>query len=144
MLKELPIQFIGNVEGRDLYRGTADVIICDGFVGNVVLKVSEGLVDMIRAMLRESLSASPVRQLGYLLSKSAYAEFRKKVDYSEAGGAPLLGVKGVCIICHGSSNVNAVKNAIRVAAEYAEAQVDSQIEEELKRWSALQMSAKAD
>ncbi len=144
LLKELPIDFIGNVEGRDLYRGTADVIICDGFVGNVVLKVSEGLVDMVREMLRESLSATPIRKIGYLLSKPAYSDFRKRVDYSEAGGAPLLGVKGICIICHGSSNVNAVKNAIRIAAEYAKAQVDAQIEDELCRWSAMQMSAKAN
>jgi glycerol-3-phosphate acyltransferase PlsX len=109
-----------------------------------VLKVSEGLVEVIRQMLRESLSATPARKIGYLLSKSAYTEFKKRVDYSETGGAPLLGVKGVCIICHGSSNVNAVKNAIRVAAEYASAGVNAQIEEELSRWSAGQAAAKGN
>jgi len=144
LLKGLPINFIGNVEGRDVYSGAADVIVCDGFVGNVVLKVSEGLAEVMRQMLTESLSATPARKIGYLLSKSAYAEFKKRVDYSETGGAPLLGVKGVCCICHGSSNVNAVKNAIRVAAEYAAAGVDKQIEEELSRWSALQVTAKVN
>jgi len=144
LMKALPINFVGNVEGRDVFSGTVDVIICDGFVGNVVLKVSEGLAETIKQMLRESLSATPVRKFGYLLSKSAYDEFRKRVDYSETGGAPLLGVKGVCIICHGSSNVNAVKNAIRIAAEYAAAGINKQIEEELSRWNALQLTAKTN
>ena len=143
MLKCLPINFIGNVEGRDLYSGAVDVIVCDGFVGNIVLKVSEGLADVVKQVLRETLNASPVRKLGALLSQSAFAEFRKRMDYSETGGAPLLGVKGVCIICHGSSNVNAIKNAIRIAAEFATGQVNRQIEEELGRWSEAQVSAKA-
>jgi glycerol-3-phosphate acyltransferase PlsX len=144
LLKGLPINFVGNVEGRDVFSGAADVVVCDGFVGNVVLKVSEGLVEMVGQMLRESLSANPARKFGYLLSKSAYTEFKKRVDYSETGGAPLLGVKGVCIICHGSSNVNAVKNAIRIAAEYAAAGVNQQIEGELSRWNALQGTAKVN
>ncbi len=142
LLKALPINFIGNVEGRDVYSGTADVIVCDGFVGNVLLKVSEGLVDVIRKMLAESLSATVPRKMGYLLSRGAFADFKKRVDYSETGGAPLIGVKGVCIICHGSSNVNAIKNAIRVAAEYAVGGVNKQIEEELGRWTAAQTPAK--
>ncbi len=144
LLKELPINFVGNVEGRDVYSGSADVIICDGFVGNVVLKVSEGLVDVVRQMLKESLSATPTRKLGYLLSRPAFLEFRKRVDYSETGGAPLLGVKGICIICHGSSNANAVKNAIRIAAEYAEKQVDTEIEDELSRWVQPRVAARGD
>ncbi len=115
LLKALPLNFIGNVEGRDLYTGHADVVVCDGFIGNVALKVSEGIVDVIKHMLKESLQATVSRQIGYLLSRSAYTEFKKRVDYSEFGGAPLLGVKGVCIICHGRSNANAIKNAIRVA-----------------------------
>ena len=100
-LKTLPIRFIGNVEGRDLYTGIADVIVCDGFIGNVALKVSEGLVETIRSMLRESLEATLTRKLGYQLSKAAYRDFKKRVDYSEIGGAPLLGVKGATVICHG-------------------------------------------
>ncbi|MBC7926731.1 MAG: phosphate acyltransferase PlsX [Bryobacteraceae bacterium] len=128
LLKCLPLNFIGNVEGRDLFSGKADVIVCDGFTGNVALKVSEGIVDVIKQMLQESLRATLVRRVGYLLSKSAFGEFRKRVDYSEFGGAPLLGVRGVCIICHGRSNPNAIKNAIRVASEFAGGQINRQIE----------------
>ncbi|MGA2435163.1 MAG: phosphate acyltransferase PlsX [Bryobacteraceae bacterium] len=136
LLKSLPIDFIGNVEGRDLYTGKADVIVCDGFIGNVALKVSEGLVEVIKQMLKESLEATITRKIGYVLSRDAYADFRKRVDYSEYGGAPLLGVRGVCIICHGRSNANAIKNAIRVAAEFAGARINERIESELKRWKS--------
>lgn len=131
LLKRLPLNFIGNVEGRDLYSGTADVIVCDGFIGNVALKVSEGLVSAIRSMLKESLEKTPARKLGYVLARQAFEDFRKRVDYSEYGGAPLLGVKGICLICHGRSNANAIKNAIRVAAELARARVDRRIEQSL-------------
>ena len=137
LLKNLPINFIGNVEGRDIYRGLADVVVCDGFIGNVVLKVSEGLVEMIKTMLQESLAATVTRKIGYVLSQNAYTDFRKRVDYSEYGGAPLLGVKGVCIICHGRSNTNAIKNAIRVAAEFAQGRVNEKIETELDRSAAV-------
>lgn len=130
------LHFIGNVEGRDLYTGHADVVVCDGFIGNVALKVSEGIVDVIKHMLKESLQATVSRQIGYLLSRSAYTEFKKRVDYSEFGGAPLLGVKGVCIICHGRSNANAIKNAIRVAVEFAGGHVNYKIEEGLNGHSA--------
>ena len=135
LLRSLPINFTGNVEGRDLFTGSADVIVCDGFVGNVALKVSEGLVDIIKHMLQESLAATITRKIGYVLSRSAYTDFKKRVDYSEYGGVPLLGVKGVCIICHGRSNANAIKNAIRVAAEFSRGQVNHRIEEELRRWN---------
>jgi glycerol-3-phosphate acyltransferase PlsX len=131
LLKSLPLNFIGNVEGRDLFTGKADVIVCDGFTGNVALKVSEGLVDVLKQMLQESLKATITRQLGYVLSRSAFHEFKKRVDYSEFGGVPLLGVKGVCIICHGRSNSNAIKNAIRVAAEFAGGNTNQRIEEGL-------------
>jgi len=132
LLKAMDINFIGNVEGRDLYSGHADVIVCDGFVGNVALKVSEGLVDMIRGMLRESLQATIARKMGYVLARSAFTDFKKRVDYSEYGGAPLLGVKGVCIICHGRSDANAMKNAVRVAADFASSNMNQRIEEELR------------
>jgi glycerol-3-phosphate acyltransferase PlsX len=131
LLKNLGLNFIGNVEGRDIFSGQTDVIVCDGFVGNVALKVSEGLVEMIREMLRESLKATVTRQIGALLSRSAFADFKKRVDYSEIGGAPLLGVKGVCIICHGRSNANAIKNAIRIAADFASSNMNLRIEQEL-------------
>jgi len=141
LLKTLPLNFIGNVEGRDLFTGAADVIVCDGFIGNVALKVSEGLVDVIKHMLHESLEATITRKIGYVLSKQAYSDFKKRVDYSEFGGAPLLGVKGVCIICHGRSNANAIKNAIRVATEFASNDVNRQIEDGLRRWSSSTGSA---
>jgi glycerol-3-phosphate acyltransferase PlsX len=135
LLKSLGINFIGNVEGRDLFSGHTDVVVCDGFVGNVALKVSEGLVDMIRSMLRESLEATLTRKIGYALSRSAYKDFKKRVDYSEYGGAPLLGVKGVCIICHGRSDAKAIKNAIRMAAEFASSNVNQRIESELREFA---------
>ena len=131
LIKPLPINFIGNVEGRDLYNGHADVIICDGFVGNVALKISEGLVEAVRYLLKESLRSTISSQVGFLLSRRAFADFKKRLDYSEYGGAPLLGVKGVCIIGHGSSNANAIKNAIRVAAEFAERHINQRIEQEI-------------
>ena len=110
--------------------------MCDGFIGNVALKVSEGIVEVIKHMLQESLQATVTRQIGYLLSRSAFTEFKKRVDYSEFGGAPLLGVKGVCIICHGRSNANAIKNAIRVAAEFAGGKINQKIEQGLNQYSA--------
>jgi glycerol-3-phosphate acyltransferase PlsX len=132
LLKALPIHFIGNIEGSDMYAGKADVIVCDGFTGNVALKVSEGLAEMIRHMLRESFEASVTRKIGYVLSRSGFADFRRRVDYSEYGGAPLLGVQGVCIICHGRSNANAIRNAIRVAAEFSTGNINQQIENVLR------------
>jgi glycerol-3-phosphate acyltransferase PlsX len=143
LLKSLPIHFIGNVEGRDIYTGDTDVIVCDGFIGNVALKVSEGLVEMVYKMLRESLEATITRKIGYVLARKAFKEFKKRVDYSEYGGAPLLGVKGVCIITHGRSNANAIKNAIRVAAEFAEGSINEKIEAELAS-GQLAGAAKAD
>lgn len=132
LLKKLPINFIGNVEGRDLYSGHADVIVCDGFIGNVALKVSEGLAEAIKQKLRDSLSSTIVRQIGAVMARSGFEEFRKGFDYSEYGGVPLLGVKGNCIICHGRSNGNAIKNAIRVAKEYAHGRINEKIESELQ------------
>jgi phosphate acyltransferase len=134
LLKTLPLNFIGNVEGRDFYTGAADVIVCDGFIGNVALKVSEGLVDVFKQMLKESLESTITRKIGYVLSKRGFADFKKRVDYSEYGGAPLLGIKGVCTICHGRSDANAIKNAIRAAKEFAEGDLSRRIEGDLARW----------
>jgi glycerol-3-phosphate acyltransferase PlsX len=146
LLKALPIHFIGNVEGRDIYAGETDVIVCDGFIGNVALKVSEGLVEMVYKMLRESLEATITRKIGSLLARAAFKEFKKRVDYSEYGGAPLLGVKGVCIITHGRPNANAIKNAIRVAAEFAAGKINERIEAELAHGQLVgaSIAAKAD
>jgi phosphate acyltransferase len=136
LLRQLPINFVGNVEGRDLYNGQVDVIVCDGFVGNVALKISEGVVELVREALKDSLRATITRQVGFLLSRKAFVEFKKRVDYTEYGGAPLLGLKGVCIVSHGSSNANAIKNAVRVAAEFAQHQINAKIEQELSRLPA--------
>jgi glycerol-3-phosphate acyltransferase PlsX len=141
LLKALPLHFIGNVEGGDIFTGDLDVIVCDGFVGNVALKVGEGLVDMIYQMLRESLEATITRKIGYVLSRTAFHDFKKRLDYSEHGGAPLLGVKGVCIITHGRSNANAIKNAIRVAKELAGGKINERIEAELSNGHAPSASA---
>jgi glycerol-3-phosphate acyltransferase PlsX len=131
LLKRLPLNFVGNVEGRDLYSGDVDVIVTDGFVGNVALKTSEGVANLVRATLKETLKTTITRQVGYLLSRSAFSDFKKRLDHTEYGGAPLLGVKGVCFITHGSSNANAIKNAIRVAAEFAERPINDEIGREL-------------
>jgi glycerol-3-phosphate acyltransferase PlsX len=131
LIKELPLNFVGNVEGRDLFNGEADVLVCDGFVGNVALKISEGMAEAVRFLLKQSLQATITRQVGFMLSRQAFVDFKKRLDYSEYGGAPLLGVKGVCIISHGSSNGNAIKNAIRVASEFANSRMNNVIEQEI-------------
>nr|MBF0221759.1 phosphate acyltransferase PlsX [Desulfobulbaceae bacterium] len=111
------LNYIGNVEGRDIFQGDVDVMVCDGFVGNVCLKLSEGLADAMVSMLREEFSKNLISKVGYLLTKKAYANLKKRTDYAEYGGAPLLGFNGTAIICHGRSNSRAIMNAIRVAAE---------------------------
>jgi glycerol-3-phosphate acyltransferase PlsX len=126
------IDFIGNIEGRDLFNGRTDVAVCDGFVGNVALKTSEGVAKLVSTLLREALKSTVTSQVGALLSRRAFNDFKKRLDYSEYGGAPLLGVRGVCIVGHGSSNERAVMNGIRVAAEFAQAEVNSSIEAALR------------
>src|ERR1700748_496340 len=124
------INFTGNVEGRDLFNGHGDVAVCDGFVGNVALKSIEGTAQLLSVSLRQSLKSTVTSQVGALLSRKAFNEFKKRLDYSEYGGAVLLGVRGVCIIGHGSSNDNAIFNGIRVAAEFARAGTNARIEQE--------------
>jgi glycerol-3-phosphate acyltransferase PlsX len=133
LVKKLPVNFIGNVEGRDIYSGSCDVIVCDGFVGNVALKTSEGMSRLVREMLKASLTQTVTAQVGALLSRKAFNAFRRRLDPSEYGGAPLLGVRGVCIIGHGSSNDRAIMNGIRVAAEFAQAGVNDRLEREFAR-----------
>src|SRR6202008_1556074 len=130
-LKKSPGHFVGNVEGGDLFSGNVDVIVCDGFIGNVALKICEGLAVQLFGLLRKSIDSSLVSQVGGMLSKGAFKALRKTIDYTEYGGAPLLGVRGVCVIGHGRSNANAVKNAIRVAAGLARARMNEKIEQEL-------------
>jgi glycerol-3-phosphate acyltransferase PlsX len=127
LFRRSSLNFIGNVEGRDIFQGDVDVIVCDGFVGNVCLKVSEGLAEAIISMLRTEMSKSSMAKIGYLLAKQAFGNFGKRVDYAEYGGAPLLGVNGTGIVCHGRSNAKAIKNAIKVAAEMVRGKVNEHI-----------------
>jgi len=131
LLKDAPVRFVGNVEARDLYSGAADVIVCDGFTGNVVLKTSEGLVETVEALLGDELRGTFSSQVGYLLSRRAFRRFRRRVDYSEYGGAPLLGVAGLAIIGHGRSSVKAVRNAIAMAYRFAAGDFTSRVEQEI-------------
>ena len=128
LLKTAPINFCGNVEGRDVFTGDVDVIVSDGFTGNVILKTSEGLVEAIMSLLKTELGQTVMTQIGGMLSLNAFRSVKKRLDYSELGGAPLLGCKQICIICHGSSNVKAIRNAIRVAKEFHKAQLNERIE----------------
>jgi len=136
-LKNLSLNFVGNVEGRDVFRGNVDVVVCDGFIGNIALKISEGLVEHIGSMLKKAIKSSLTSQIGYALSKRAFDDFRKRTDYSETGGAPLLGIRGITVIGHGRSNPNAIKNAIRVANELCRLRVNEKIEQELSAASAV-------
>jgi glycerol-3-phosphate acyltransferase PlsX len=121
------LNFIGNVEGRDTFQGDVDVIVCDGFVGNVCLKLSEGLSEAVLLMLRDEIAKTFKAKMGYFLAKQAFGNFKKRVDYAEYGGAPLLGLNGTGIICHGRSNAKAIKNAILVAGELASNRVNDHI-----------------
>jgi len=136
-LKNSSLNFVGNVEGRDVFRGNVDVVVCDGFIGNIALKISEGLVEHIGSMLKKAIKSSLTSQIGYALSKRAFDDFRKRTDYSETGGAPLLGIRGITVIGHGRSNPNAIKNAIRVANELCRLRVNEKIEQELSAASAV-------
>ena len=124
-------EFIGNVEGRQVYAGLADVVVCDGFTGNVALKVSEGLVEMVEQLLRDELSRTFSTRVAYLLSRRAFRRFRKRVDYSEYGGAPLLGVAGLCVVGHGRSSARAVRNAVVMASRLADARIVERLGERM-------------
>jgi phosphate acyltransferase len=131
LLKAAPINFIGNVEARDVYSGVADVIVCDGFTGNVVLKISEGLVETVETLLGDELQGTFSSQVGYLLSRRAFRRFRRRVDYSEYGGAPLLGVAGLAIVGHGRSSVKAVRNAVAMAYRFATSDFIHRVEQDI-------------
>ena len=120
LLARAPLDFIGNLEAREFFTGRADVIVCDGFTGNIALKVGEGLVEALEQMLREELGAALVSQIGALLTRRAFARFQQRVDYAEYGGAPLLGVNGLALVGHGRSSPQAVENGIAMAARLAE------------------------
>ena len=131
LLRATSLNYSGYVEGRDIFKGTVDVVVCDGFVGNVVLKLSEGLSEAAGKMLKGEILKSWVSKLGYLFVRGAFNRFKKIVDYAEYGGAPLLGINGVGMICHGGSNVKAIKNAVRFAHEYARSGMTEHVSEKL-------------
>jgi glycerol-3-phosphate acyltransferase PlsX len=132
LLKDSRLNFIGNIEGRDVFNGKADIIVCDGFIGNVALKISEGLAEAMNSLLRKEIEEAIGGQVGYLLLRPAFRNFKKKIDYSEHGGAPLLGINGICIISHGRSNAKAMKNAFRVARDFHSKQVNKHIQEDIE------------
>ncbi|HET9980527.1 MAG TPA: phosphate acyltransferase PlsX [Ktedonobacterales bacterium] len=138
------INFTGNVEGRDINAGTVDVVVCDGFVGNVVLKLSEGLAKMLLSTIRAELTSGVVSKAGALLAKPAFDRVRKKIDYEEYGGVPVLGVNGVSVICHGSSHAKAIKNAIRVALQTADAHLPERIGEGVRQLQESQAQSASD
>ncbi len=132
LLKRSPVHFIGNIEGREVILGTADVVVCDGFVGNVLLKFAESVIPSISTMIKDEIAAHPLSAMAGLLLKPAFRRLKRRLDYAEVGGAPLLGVAGTCIIAHGRSNDRAMKNAIKVAVRCAEARVADSIREQLR------------
>jgi len=125
------LNFLGNIDARELFTGDVDVIVCDGFTGNIALKVSEGLVDVVEALLQEELSSTFATKLGYLVSKRAYRRLQKRVDYSEYGGAPLLGTARLCIIGHGQSSVKAIRNAIATACRFTKGDLIGSFKKEI-------------
>ncbi len=131
LLKASPLCFIGNVEARDVYSGAADVIVSDGFTGNIALKVSEGLVEVIEELLRDELSSTITTRVGSLLTSRAMRHFQKRVDYSEYGGAPLLGPAGIAIVGHGRSSAKAVRNAVAMAYRFVSSQFIERVEREI-------------
>ncbi len=138
LLREMKsLNFVGNVEGRDVFSGAVDVIVTDGFTGNVMLKLSEGLTDAMLSMIKRELTASAVTKAGAMLAKPAFRNIKKRLDYSEHGGAPLLGVRKIVVIGHGSSNARAIRNAIRSVKEFSENRAGERIEQGIEETRAL-------
>ncbi len=137
-LKESPLNFVGNVEGREIFAGAADVVVCDGFIGNVALKITEGVAEALKKMLIKEIAAgSFLSRFGYALLRPVFGRYKRRMDYAEFGGAPLLGVNGICIISHGRSSGRAIKNAIRVAKEIFEGRVNEHIQHDIEESVAL-------
>lgn len=133
LLTETQLNFIGNVEGRDVMSGNADVVVCDGFIGNVVLKISEAVAETIGLMIRENIGENIIRKLGYLMMRPAFRSLKRRIDYAEYGGAPLLGINGISIISHGRSSDRAITNAIRVAIDFARSELNRHIHEDIEK-----------
>ncbi len=132
LLKTSPLNFVGNVEGRDIFSGGADVVVCDGFTGNVALKITEGVADTIRKILMKEIAGSALGRFAYLFMAQPLLRLRRRMDYAEFGGAPLLGVNGITIVCHGRSSGKAIKNAILRAKRYAEGRVNEFIQRDIE------------
>jgi glycerol-3-phosphate acyltransferase PlsX len=133
LLAETSLNFIGNVEGRDVMSGKADVVVCDGFIGNVVLKLSEAVAEAIGLMIRENIGDNLIKKLGYFMMRPAFRALKRRVDYAEYGGMPLIGINGISIISHGRSSDRAIKNAIRVATELAKSEAIRHIHEDIEK-----------
>lgn len=140
LLKDSGVKFIGNIDAKDIFSGNADVVVCDGFTGNIVLKTSEGLAEAIMKMLRREIADVTTGRIAYLFMKPALRNFRKKTDYEEYGGAPLLGINGTCIISHGRSSAKAIRNAVKVAAEFSKKKVYEIIEDEINNIRPLKLT----
>ncbi len=138
LIKDLGLNYIGYVEGTDMHNGSADVVVSDGFVGNVALKISEGVAESLMVLFKEAINKSFRRKMGYLLIRDVFREIAKKLDYAEIGGAPLLGVDGVSVICHGKSNERAIKNAISLAKGFVEKNLNESIKETMQTYQSLQ------
>jgi glycerol-3-phosphate acyltransferase PlsX len=134
MLKRSRLNFVGNIEGRHLFEDPVEVVVCDGFVGNVILKTSESIAVAIFKWLKHELTRTKVRMAGAYVARHAFNDIKRKTNYEEYGGSPLLGVNGICIIAHGASTPLAIKNALRVAAESIEHRVNPHIVEEVRRY----------
>jgi glycerol-3-phosphate acyltransferase PlsX len=133
LLTETSLNFIGNVEGRDVMSGKADVVVCDGFIGNVVLKLSEAVAEAIGLMIRENIGDNLIKKLGYFMMRPVFRALKRRVDYAEYGGMPLIGINGISLICHGRSSAQAIKNAIRVASELARSEAIRHIHEDIEK-----------
>jgi len=131
LLKQSTLNFIGNIEGKDMFRNKANVVVCDGFVGNIALKVAEGTFDFVRSIIREEVKNSFLSKIGYFAMKGPFKALQKRADYSEVGGAPLLGINGIVIICHGNSKVHSFRNAIKHAQECVDLELNNKISVEV-------------
>jgi glycerol-3-phosphate acyltransferase PlsX len=137
-IKDLDLNYLGYIEGTDMYNGRADIVVSDGFVGNVAVKISEGVAESIITFFKENVRKSLLKKLGYLLLKDTFEELSRKMDYSETGGAPLLGVDGICIICHGKSNERAIKNAVVLAKGFVDNNLNESIKDTMQSYQSLQ------
>jgi glycerol-3-phosphate acyltransferase PlsX len=127
MLRSSPLNFVGNVEGREIFEGDIDILVCDGFVGNIILKLSEGLAQSLSRMLKSHLTEDIVSQLGAFIARGAFKRFKRFVDYAEYGGAPLLGLKSIALVCHGASNARAIGSAVQMAATFVRTRANDQL-----------------